>query len=55
MIDSNFGNLIYDGKMIDLKKSEENELESVINDLQKDQIRIKNNIRTILDKMDEEI
>ena len=52
-MDNNFGKFIYDGKIIDFSKTDNAEFEKILLELKEEQIKKKNNILNILNKMSE--
>ena len=54
-MDDNFGRMIYNGTILDLSKTSNDELQKIIDDLEEQQVRKKNKLMSILSKISEEI
>ncbi len=54
-MDDNFGRMILDGKLLDLNKASDSELQNAIKFLQDEQDKKKNKLKNILEKMSEDM
>ena len=54
IMDDNFGTMIYNGTILDLSKTSNDELQKIIDDLEEQQVRKKNKLMSILSKISEE-
>ena len=54
-MDNNFGKFIYNGKIIDFNKTGNTEFEQILLELKNEQVKKKNNIINILEKMSGEM
>ena len=53
-MDDNFGRMLYNGTILDLSRTSNDELQKIINNLKKQQINKKNKLMNILSKISEE-